>query len=216
MLSRLAGNGNRGLGLFKARIERSVRLTGDNYRLARKLLLLTTRILDDADIPYHLEGGTLLGMVRDGDILPWDYDLDISIMAPDVSRLKKQLWRFPLHGYYVSRRYAHKASPAWDKGALRIVKLRNRRVWFFKGDIRLDIIIKYDNGDATYWTIVKKLCKVDTKFYRGYDELNYQGTRLKTPRLKEEYLVCKYGDDWQTPKKDFINKRDDQTIQRDL
>lgn len=203
------------MGLFKARIERNVRLTGKNYDLARKLLLLTVKILDDAGIPYHLEGGTLLGMVRDGDILPWDYDLDISIMAPDAERLAKQLWRFTLHGYYVSRRYAHKPSPGWEKGALRIIKLRNRRLWFFKGDIRLDIVVKYDCGGATYWTIVRKLCKVDSKFYRGYEELDYQGQRLKTPKLKEEYLVCKYGD-WQVPNKDFINKRDDQTIQGDL
>ena len=111
----------------KNKIERNVRLTGKNYALARQLLLRTVAVLDAAEIPYYLEGGTLLGMVRDGDILPWDYDLDISIMAADVERLRKQLWRFPLLGYYVSRRYAHKPSPAWHKGAMRVIKLRNRR-----------------------------------------------------------------------------------------
>lgn len=54
-------------------------LLSSKMEYSRKMLLQTCRLLDQHNIPYYLEGGTLLGIVRDGDLLPWDGDLDISI-----------------------------------------------------------------------------------------------------------------------------------------
>ena len=61
-----------------------IELTEKNLETARELLLRAVRVLDEAGIRYHLEGGTLLGLVRDGDLLPWDHDVDISVMAPPI------------------------------------------------------------------------------------------------------------------------------------
>lgn len=42
--------------------------------------------LDAAGVRYWLEGGSLLGAVRDGDIIPWDYDIDLGVFAEDVGK----------------------------------------------------------------------------------------------------------------------------------
>ncbi|XP_046999678.1 fukutin-related protein [Schistocerca americana] len=40
--------------------------------------------LEQDGVRYWLEGGTLLGAMRSGDILPWDYDVDIGVLRDDL------------------------------------------------------------------------------------------------------------------------------------
>lgn len=41
-------------------------------------------IFDKENVRYWLEGGSLLGAARNGDIIPWDYDVDIGIYREDI------------------------------------------------------------------------------------------------------------------------------------
>lgn len=52
--------------------------------------------LHSCRVRWWLEGGSLLGAVRSGDIIPWDYDVDIGIYASDLDRcpqLKSSRWQ---------------------------------------------------------------------------------------------------------------------------
>ena len=42
------------------------------------------KTLRESGVRYWLEGGSLLGAVRNGDIIPWDYDVDIGIYQLDI------------------------------------------------------------------------------------------------------------------------------------
>ncbi|NWH78060.1 FKRP protein, partial [Piaya cayana] len=44
--------------------------------------------LEAAGVRYWLEGGSLLGAVRHGDIIPWDYDVDLGIYREDVHKCR--------------------------------------------------------------------------------------------------------------------------------
>ncbi|NXQ32748.1 FKRP protein, partial [Alaudala cheleensis] len=44
--------------------------------------------LESAGIRYWLEGGSLLGAVRLGDIIPWDYDVDVGLYREDVPKCR--------------------------------------------------------------------------------------------------------------------------------
>ncbi|KAM4695938.1 ribitol 5-phosphate transferase FKRP [Rhinophrynus dorsalis] len=42
------------------------------------------KVLEASGVRYWLEGGSLLGAARHGDIIPWDYDVDLGIYLEDV------------------------------------------------------------------------------------------------------------------------------------
>ena len=54
-------------------------LEGKNGIIGVDMLKRISRILEEQDIPYILEAGTLLGVVREQRLLPWDNDIDITI-----------------------------------------------------------------------------------------------------------------------------------------
>lgn len=70
---------------------RSVRPADGCLRLRQEIGLLILRIIDTLakrnGIPYWLMYGTLLGAVRHGGFVPWDDDLDISLMEDDYEKL---------------------------------------------------------------------------------------------------------------------------------
>ena len=51
------------------------------------LLKILTEYLNENNITYWIIGGTLLGSVRHGDIIPWDDDVDIGILEKDFDKL---------------------------------------------------------------------------------------------------------------------------------
>ena len=52
------------------------------------LLDFVVKKLDENNIKYWLEGGSLLGAIRHGDIIPWDNDIDIGVMDNDFEKVK--------------------------------------------------------------------------------------------------------------------------------
>ena len=66
-----------------------------NLRNVQLLYIELLRFVDNVckkhDIDYWLEGGTLIGAVRHGGFIPWDDDIDLSIMRKDYEKLIKIL-----------------------------------------------------------------------------------------------------------------------------
>lgn len=67
-----------------------------------KILKLWNEFSSKHGIEYWACGGTLLGAVRHSGFIPYDNDIDLSIMLSDLSKVKKNLDSHPILKYYES------------------------------------------------------------------------------------------------------------------
>ena len=72
------------------------------FKQLLKILKLWNELTKKCGIDYWACGGTLLGAVRHSGFIPWDNDIDISIMLSDLKKVKKNLDKHPVLKYYES------------------------------------------------------------------------------------------------------------------
>lgn len=165
-------------------------------------LFQVLQVFDRFGVVYHLEGGTLLGIARDGDLIPWDKDLDVSIMSDQVPQLLKALSSLHDSGWRISKKLFLMDCEFAQAGEARIYKVKNRFLYFFAGKHVLDIFVKYKHEDDVYWVAADHIMRVSFRYYDGYETLSWRGLNVKCPLYYEEYLTAKYGD-WKTPIRDW-------------
>jgi hypothetical protein len=74
--------------------------------------------------------------------------------------------------------------------------------------IVLDIFIRTDDEKDTYFISNTKMCKVDKKFFSGFETVSFRNRALKIPNFADEYLTQRYGD-WSIPVKVWDGAKDD-------
>lgn len=79
------------------------RRPGDERHMhtSKECLAEIAKLLNEAGIPWWADCGTLLGAYRYGGIIPWDYDIDIGILALDFENVRKVLGRLDKTKYLV-------------------------------------------------------------------------------------------------------------------
>lgn len=63
----------------------------DTQRYILSVLQEVTRVLDELQIPYFMQGGTMLGAIRHNGFIPWDDDVDLGIRRADYDRLLREV-----------------------------------------------------------------------------------------------------------------------------
>ncbi len=196
----------------------NVTLTGNNHTIAMKLLRDVTTILERKNIWYCLDGGTLLGIMRENRLLPWDDDLDLFVTEDEYKKVASLTWKFRMHGYWISVRRLKQDKPPFKKGDPRVVKIRNRRYYSVAGPVKLDIFIKYRVGDNYCWTegIQEKNTKksVPAHFFSKIILKEFDGKKYWIPEAYDEYLTHRYKD-WRTPIREWNHLEDDHAIIKD-
>jgi phosphorylcholine metabolism protein LicD len=185
-------------------------LKGRTLRVSLKLLPKVTDLLEEHEIIYWLESGTLLGIIRENRLLPWDNDLDLGIREEDVHRITAIFYKFWLRGFktHVSR---HKREdPPFIKKNVRIIKIFNSIV----GNIMLDMLVKSRYQDYFYWAVgIKNYTKkkAPAHFYDNLETVKFNGKTYYIPADCEKYLTYRYGD-WKTPRMEWDVYKDDRAI----
>ena len=171
---------------------------------AIRMLLDVCRILDDARLPYTVDAGTLLGLVRDGDLIPWDDDLDLMLPVTALPNIAPVLDAIRRKGWQISRLYPMAIdSPAWGIGDPRVLKVRRRFLKIIgRGSTLLDFTITYRQDDHYWWEMARRVCRVPAHFLDNTDYIEFAGQKLRVPSRREEYLERTYGD-WRNPRPDF-------------
>lgn len=197
-------------------------LTDKNLIRARKVLFDVVDFLESERIDYWLEGGTLLGIVRDHDLLPWDHDIDLSIPAKDAEKFAKNIRKIKMKGYRVTRKKMKKNIGAFNAGQYRVFKVKSFipsiLKFFFsiahKHMVVADIFIKACDDKYAYWQAMEKIMRVDKKYYSSFETVEYLGRQLRVPSEHKAYLTEKYGD-WSTPIKEWNCGADEKTVVMD-
>ena len=189
-----------------------ITLEGKNGKEAEALLEKGASLLEASGITYWLEGGTLLGIRREDRLLPWDNDIDISLMEDQLAAVEPFLSSVKKAGLRVRVRRFPADSLPFRKGDIRMIKIRKSHFFgLLKGKVCLDIFVKYESGDKAFWMIAEKTKAVPVSFYRNFRNIQFKGRDYSIPRDTEAYLSYRYGD-WETPVQDWDTARDDKAL----
>lgn len=152
-----------------------------------KMLPYVAKLLFREEIRYWLDWGTLLGAMRNGRMIPWDFDIDIGIFHDDVERLLALTPEIAKDGYQfaVDRNNEHA-----------------RKIRFFgkEGfDFHIDIdpwIVRGDNALATF---DQRKCHPMSEL-SVLGNLVFEGDLYPCPGNPEACLERLIGPDWRKPK----------------
>lgn len=174
---------------------------------AEQILLLICQHLAKQDIPYYVDAGTLLGLYRDGQLIPWDDDLDLAVASEHVSGVNAVLQHClpmleSLTGtpWAVTEHRAQRGFGAVPEGAIRGLKLHPQ-----DSELKLpmlDVFVKYIAGDTMDYVLSSRGISMPSCHILHTDELQFRGVTLAIPSDVEDYLTLHYGD-WRTPVKDW-------------
>jgi phosphorylcholine metabolism protein LicD len=139
-------------------------------------------ILESTGIPYILEGGTLLGAVREKRFLPWDDDVGIAVAAEDI---------FPLRDILKTKLAASDFEIGKCDETFQNCKINVR-----KYDARYEILGWYLKGRMRR----RDHYRMPRRFLEKTDTLSFFGHDYRCPSPPEAYLRHFYGN-WKVPKK---------------
>lgn len=179
-------------------------LVNDN---AYQILFLLTRVLEHHNVNYHVDAGTLLGIYRDGKLIPWDDDLDIAVSAADMEDIKNVLGQIAaeLSRHFVTQwtvdvHYASRAFGAVPEGAIRGFKIKTTQDE--ENLPMVDVFVKYINGDHMDYTLSSRGIRMPSQHLLHTENTTFQNRSIRFPKDVEGYLTAHYGD-WRTPVKDW-------------
>ena len=170
-----------------------------NHTKMKKMLLFTIDQLQKNNIVFWLDAGTLLGIYRDGDLLPWDYDADISIPAKYANKVAALRYKF-LPRYIIKKRPIFNR---WVPGNTRVVKVKAAWEKLLQVNFHIDLFCVYKVDSKFRWVDSGVLKQVDSKYYDTQKYIEWEGRKVPIPAYTEEYLSLRYGD-WKVPNKNYI------------
>ena len=53
---------------------------------------------------------------------------------------------------------------------------------------------------------------VPVTYFSSFATMSFYGNKFRVPKMKEQYLSYRYGEDWEIPKKEWVTARDDKSV----
>lgn len=188
-------------------LRKKIKLHGNYHAKIKSMLLDTIDVLNKNNIPYWIDEGTLLGIIRDGDIIPWDNDADIGVSGEYAEQVLK-LWPQFFPKYIVRKR---PMIDKWINSEVRSLKIQTIREKLLKIDFHVDIFFKYKHQDMYRWFNGGAYKQVNAKHFDNLKKIQWMGREISIPSDPEEYLTMDYGN-WRIPDKNFDPYYDCQVI----
>ena len=172
-----------------------------------KMLRDVTSILDKHKIEYYLDFGTLLGAVREKGFIPWDDDMDISLVnQADYKKIPAVLKEIEKSFKYKTRLYTFEDSIKRckkdcdediyfaKKSDYQVAKIKKKSL-FGKDLVVLDIFFKYEYEGRLYWYAGGLINKIDNNYPKnGLKKINFYNMSHSIPIDYDKYLSSIYGE----------------------
>ena len=151
-----------------------------NLEAMHRNLLDFKGAMDRQNIPFVFIFGTLLGVVRDGDLIKTDTDVDLACFTEDHLKMLPVIEELEIRGFYIPDR---NECPLHDHFFMRDDE--KIEVWWFD---KLD-------GERIYNYKVR----YDSKYFDTLEEIGFLGEKWKIPGSPREFLTITYGENWTVP-----------------
>jgi len=160
---------------------------------AREALLALKAALDAEGVPFFLAFGTLLGIHRGGDLLPFDKDLDVGLPW-DTPRAKLEQALQQKHGFTVlPHGVGETHETCWNIG------VRHKAT-----DIAIDLFFFKPEGGFLVTGFAQRPTPVTWRFPAfSCQPLDWQGADWNVPSPPEVFLESMYGPNWRIPDSGF-------------
>ena len=167
-------------------------------------------LLQENDIPYYIDHGTLLGIVRDNHLIPWDKDVDLSLLSTDEDKIYELLDRSLkeyTHPDCIENNWRYKI--ARDKlnidGKMMdiIIEIQIYNDSPHMSDsVALDLMFRYHINGKIHWKVAQKHLIVDYDVCFPLSTINFKNHKINAPHDTYKYLNILFGD-WKTPVKEW-------------
>jgi phosphorylcholine metabolism protein LicD len=180
---------NKKIKILKNTIIKKCILTNNEKKSLFELSKKTIKFLDDYLIDYWLDGGSLLGAVRDGKMISWDDDIDLAITSDQFIKLIEIIKNVSIQNgnYYILKKYDIKFYFISSNNSIN----KNLKYWLVKvehlkntdnKELFIDLISYVINSKNQY---VSNLKWFSTFFYNINDIYP-----LKIIKLEDQYFKC--------------------------
>ena len=191
-----------------------------------KALRVLDKIFKEHDITYWLDTGTLLGAIREGKPIAWDFDIDISIFFKDLlevfmlqKEFKKYGYRFqgfPKPGIYRGEKHFICVMPIkiYDKHLVQMFgwNLARKLGYFVSKYLRLTNLMRHFLFLFSLMTVAPRLKWGEYKWLGNFAYVEMCGDYYPIPEYVEEYLEYRYTSDWIIPIKGINWLKKEKTI----
>jgi len=168
-------------------------------------LSYVARVLREADLWHCAVYGTLLGGLREGDVIPWDDDFDFLVRPRDVPELLALDERIAADGYaFRSRVRPSRILAVRSEG---LEKFWDGSISVFHDDQKVGdlycftlcedgVLRRLDVERGVYWV---PRSSFPAWFVEARGTVRVRDLELPAPRDAEKFLAGVYGEDWHTP-----------------
>lgn len=175
----------------------------DTLILGRTIIKLLSECALAEKVPFVVDFGTLLGLVRENDIIAWDDDIDFSLPESYASHGRAVIENFiaKIGHFYPSLKWAVvTCKDKYDKVQGYVIEFNDSTSHLI--EFKTSICLRhFENGNAIHMPSLG-MWYAPEKYFKQICVLNWQGCNIPTPPDVNNYLTFVYGD-WNKPKKDI-------------
>ncbi len=180
-----------------------VQLEGDKLFLAEELMFDLANLFNKENISYHIDHGTLLGIIRDKSLMPWDIDVDFACQSKDRDIILETLeqflsnyisnyctannWKCSIHNCKMTLNKSEEQLPM-------VIKVFNESDDKISNSFFIDIELKYQYNNNLYWMVGSRKLSAPQEICFPSSSIVFKDKKLQVPKDTKQYLRLLYGD----------------------